>query len=1444
MANIRLRYDRDGDGMTDVWEYAHGLDLYDPYDAGHEAGNGLTNLQTYRRALAAAGGTGTGTGGTGTGSGSTGNGGWGTGIGGSGSAGGGTGAIRATGGGVGSSLPSAGSGPDDDDDYDRIPNSQETTDGRPSHVDWALTLLENVDSSTLNELGQFVRVVADSEGIWKIEEWDAGEWKASGQLGDGGVPGSEARAAQNNAGTVAAIIAAPGGGYELRILDGNENFHSVALSDAVGEPVLGGVTDSGFVFGTFSAAQNVASAFRWRAGQLSVYQLSPGSVAQADGNEAGYLFANIQTPAGAIRGMLFNRGVWTDVGGPVLALNNRGQAIIAQSGSAYWWEDGVSTQLGISLGGRARVVLNDTGQMVFSPAPGETAPASTIFRDRPRALSLVLADPALGGNTPRSVVVNSINDVGEVVGYFAGATPSLNEAFSWRGGEFSIDGIDLPLGGTEFVQITNSGHILACGTPDNENPESDWIAILSPLNDSDGDLMPDDWERFFGCGDPDEDEDGDGLSNLAEYLYFTSPINRDSDGDGMPDGWEISNGHDPRWLQDAAKDFDGDRLKARDERRMGTDPLVPDPDMDGDGMIDAWEQRIIDANLVDGIRTLADVLRDDDFDGDGVSNYAEFADDRNPLGDDLDSDGDSLPDVWESIIYSAENDGLFTVAHVKGEDDFDGDGVSNLDEFLVGLNPVDSDRDGIPDRWERVIGTDPTRPDTDYDGLSDQVETNSWPAAFFQAIPRNGSARTWFGRDYRPSDFPVTPRYTYQLVREGGRLMDSIAVTNPGEADESVVGSQYWAATPSAMNPLLPDTNQNGLPDGYERDRSSLAFLSPDGVPWPQEYHSGCHVASRYDSDGDGFQDHVEIAAGSSPHDPAAVPAPGFVLPPIIPPSPAPFPTYEAWSNPYHDDDYDRIPNCAEPSGGTTGGAWSSYEIPSPFPDQYQSLSPAVMESLNDLGELVAVKAGSSNGEVRVFRLGLNGGSWLPLSSLGASFQYAKQNNRGLRAFWNSSGGAFRLLNASGSVSVVSLPAGSRDLTVHDVTDSGFVYGSFNLAYPGTDVLRHVFRHRNGRTEILGRPQGLIWVELASGSERGEMALLGSSAWLSVDGGPGAAMAKPPLLTPDGHRIDLAPIGFPSYNPWAPFPGNRRALVNHSGYVAFRNWNMEFNETAPLLIAGRVKTLIAMPPMGNGDLPEYVEVTSLNRNGDVGGYTRYDDYTSGGYYSGMRAFIWRAGGVTILPGIAPRVLACNNAGWLSLTDSWTEEVDSDQDGVADGTETRTSNRILVPANEAAGSRNFLPDDWERRFFQSPGQNAGGDPDGDGVTSRDEYAFGTNPRLADTDGDGIDDRFEIDAGMDPLRNDAGEDVDGDGRSWAEEFQKHSGPYDSRNDADQDGMSDDWEYAHGLNLLDPADATTDSDSDGVSNLAEFLRGTDPFDGTGPVITLLEPADAVPM
>jgi len=70
-----------------------------------------------------------------------------------------------------------------------------------------------------------------------------------------------------------------------------------------------------------------------------------------------------------------------------------------------------------------------------------------------------------------------------------------------------------------------------------------------------------------------------------------------------------------------------------------------------------------------------------------------------------DDDGDGILDVWEIQYFG--NPGA-----CQPGSDADGDGLTNLEEFEGGTNPVDddTDHDGMPDDWELAHGLDPLDP--------------------------------------------------------------------------------------------------------------------------------------------------------------------------------------------------------------------------------------------------------------------------------------------------------------------------------------------------------------------------------------------------------------------------------------------------------------------------------------------------------------------------------------------------------------------------------------------------------------------------------------------------------------------------------------------------------------------------------------------------------------
>jgi hypothetical protein len=249
---------------------------------------------------------------------------------------------------------------------------------------------------------------------------------------------------------------------------------------------------------------------------------------------------------------------------------------------------------------------------------------------------------------------------------------------------------------------------------------------LDPDTDSDG--FPDGWEVEYGFDPldssdpaPNDDEDGDGLTNQEEYDLGTNPKNADTDGDGFLDKWEVDNGFNPLDSSDPDPngDEDDDGLTNQQELDLGTDLL--DPDTDGDGFPDGWE---VDYGF--DPTDPADPGAGGDYDSDGLTNLEEYQQETDPTNPDTDGDGRSDGD---EVHGTPATDPL--------DPDTDGDGFPDGWEVDYGFDPTypadpgaggDYDSDGLTNLEEYQQETDPTNPDTDGDGRSDGEEVHGNPA--------------------------------------------------------------------------------------------------------------------------------------------------------------------------------------------------------------------------------------------------------------------------------------------------------------------------------------------------------------------------------------------------------------------------------------------------------------------------------------------------------------------------------------------------------------------------------------------------------------------------------------------------------------------------------------------------------------------------------------------
>ncbi len=213
-----------------------------------------------------------------------------------------------------------------------------------------------------------------------------------------------------------------------------------------------------------------------------------------------------------------------------------------------------------------------------------------------------------------------------------------------------------------------------------------------------------------------------------------------------------------------------------------------------------------------------------------------------------DDDDDGLPNWWEEKYFGDPTG-------ANPDEDVDGDGLTNMEEFL--------------------LGTDPTNPDTDGDGLLDGtnvvVTREDWRYQEFANAgyyyTDDGDERTFYGEAHFGTD-PLDPDTDGDGLVDG----DNITVTSSDSRytewenrgiffTEEADTRTFLGEIPAGTDPLDPDTDNDGIPDGMEVVVYGTNPLDPD-------------------TDGDGVGDWYEIyAAFTDPLDPDDKPIVPYPLP-------------------------------------------------------------------------------------------------------------------------------------------------------------------------------------------------------------------------------------------------------------------------------------------------------------------------------------------------------------------------------------------------------------------------------------------------------------------------------------------------------------------------------------------------------------------------------------
>ncbi len=217
--------------------------------------------------------------------------------------------------------------------------------------------------------------------------------------------------------------------------------------------------------------------------------------------------------------------------------------------------------------------------------------------------------------------------------------------------------------------------------------------------------------------------------------------------------------------------------------------------------------------------------------------------------------------------------------------------------FLIGLMftrgssaDADPDKDGLSNRIEKELGTDPKKADTDGDGLNDGDEVNQYKTNPLKMDSDNDGLNDGFEVKYKTDPLKadtdgdglndgaeVNQYKTHPLKADtdGDGLNDGDEVnkrkTDPRKADTDGDGLNDGDEVNYKSNPLKTDSDGDGLSDGTEVNQyktdPAKADTDGDGLSDGDEVNNYKTDPVKSDTDGGGVADGAEVKIGTNPLD-------------------------------------------------------------------------------------------------------------------------------------------------------------------------------------------------------------------------------------------------------------------------------------------------------------------------------------------------------------------------------------------------------------------------------------------------------------------------------------------------------------------------------------------------------------------------------------------------